>query len=117
MEKNIQPQLVRLAEKARDIVESEKLYTNPDMNRKILAHRLSTNEKYLADAIRFCEGLTIKDFINRFRVEHARKLLEANQQIAIFSVAIESGINTRTTFFRLFRKYYNISPSKYKRLI
>lgn len=115
MEKVIQPQLVRLAGKARQIIEKERLYINPYMNRKKLAFILRTNEKYLADAIRLCEGLTINDFINRFRIEHARRLLEKNQEITTSSVAIESGINTRTTLFRLFRKYYNMSPSEFRK--
>lgn len=116
MEKEIQPQLIKLAGQARQILEKEKLYINPDMNRKRLAYILRTNEKYLADAIRFCEGVTINDFINRFRIEHARRLLKENQEITTLSVAIESGISTRITLFRLFHKYYNMSPSDFRKL-
>lgn len=117
MEKNIQQQLVKLAGKAQRIIESEKLYTNPLMNRKKLAFILCTNEKYLADAIRQCEGVTINDFINRYRIEHARQLLREDKQITNLSVAIESGINTRITLFRLFRKYYNMSPSEFRKSV
>ena len=116
MKKEPHPQLVKLAEQARQVVESEMLFTDPLINRKKLAHRLSTNEKYLADAIRFCEGLTINDFINRLRIEHARRLIEKDQEIKVTTAALASGINTRTTLFRLSRKYYNMSPTEFRKL-
>lgn len=117
MEKEIQPQMLKLAQQARLLFEKEKLYTDPLMNRKKLANLLRTNEKYLADAIRLCEGLTVNDFINIFRIKHARRLLEENQQLTALSIAIESGISTRITLFRLFRRYYNMSPSAFKKQI
>ena len=107
--------MAKLAEQARLLLEKEKLYTDPHMNRKKLAYLLRTNEKYLADAIRACEGLRVNDFINFFRIEHARKLLEENQQITALSVAIESGISTRITLFRLFRRHYNMSPTEFRK--
>lgn len=107
--------MVKLAEQARSLLEKDLLYTDPYMNRKKLAGLLRTNEKYIADAIRSCEGVRVNDFINYFRIEHARKLLEENQEITALSVAVESGLSTRITLFRLFRRHYNMSPTEFRR--
>ena len=105
-----------LVKRLRVWLNTDNRFTQPDINRKQMADNLGTNEKYLADAIRNqCGGQTVNDFVNLFRIKHARKLLEENQQITALSVAIESGISTRITLFRLFRRHFNMSPTKFRK--
>ena len=93
-------------------------FAESDINRKQMAEYLGTNEKYLADAIRNqCDGQTVSDFINMLRLSYARELLSGKPEMTIEAVAMEAGLNTRTTLFRLFRKHYGMSPSEFRTLL
>lgn len=53
-------------------------------------------------------------YINKLRVEYAKELLEKKDfDISISELGDECGFNSRTSFFRAFKKYEGISPSEY----
>jgi len=93
----------------------EQLFRDPQMKREDLAARLNTNRTYLADAIRKCaEGLTFTEYLNRYRLRYAATLLTENPDLSINEVGDDSGFNSRSTYNRLFRDYYGMSPSEYR---
>lgn len=107
-----------LIKRLRVWLNTDNRFTQPDINRKQMADYLGTNEKYLADAIRNqCDRQTVSDFINMLRLSYARELLSGNPEMTIETVALEAGLNTRTTLFRLFRKYYGMSPSEFRAVL
>lgn len=96
-------------------MDEEKLFGNPALNRKQLADLLGTNENYLASAIRDVnQGQTVSDFINKFRLDHACRLITEFPQMKLETIARESGFTTRTTLFRLFHKKFGMSPGQYR---
>lgn len=98
-----------------ELMETEKLFKNSQLNREILAERLGTNHVYLAKAVRkYTEGLTVGEFINEVRLQHSASLLVNNLDLSIDEVKQMSGFNSRATFGRLFRERYRMSPSKYR---
>lgn len=103
-----------LYESLKHFMEEEKPYTEAMFNRKKLAYLLSTNEKYLQNAIKEFTGLTVSEFITLYRLKHAQTLLDAPQKYTIEAIALDSGFGSRSTFHRLFRKYYDIAPNEYR---
>lgn len=89
-------------------------YTEENLNRDTLAQLLGTNAKYVVQAIRECShGDTVMDFITRYRLEHAARLLKTtNDPIALIGEL--SGIPSRATLARLFRNTYGMSCSEYR---
>jgi len=98
------------------LMDKQKPYTNEDLNRDSLALMLSTNAKYVEQAIRQCsKGDTVSDFINRYRLEHVARLLkDTDTPIAI--IGEMSGIPSRSTLARLFRNAYGMTPTEYRRI-
>lgn len=90
------------------------IYTDPLINRKILADKLGTNENYLRSAIKDRYDYTINEYINEYRINHAKKLL-ASDQYSIEEIAISSGFGTRSTMYRQFKEKYGLSPDEYRR--
>ena len=90
------------------------VYTTPDTNHETLARLLGTNTTYLYTALRECAGLTPADFINRYRIRHAAKLL-TQTDTPVGLIIEQSGITNRSTFNRLFREQYSMSPSEFRK--
>lgn len=98
------------------LMDDEKPYTDDTLNREMLARMLATNYKYVEQAIRECSnGETVVDFINRYRVQHVAMLLKTTDD-AIGLIAELCGIGSRTTLFRLFRDYYGMSPTEFRKI-
>jgi AraC-like DNA-binding protein len=93
-------------------------YTNADLTREMLAAELGSNRKYLCDAIQEAKGQTFNDYINSFRLDHARNMLyDIKHNPVIDDVLISSGFSNRSTFYRLFRQKFGLTPSELKELV
>ena len=98
------------------LMDDEKPYTDDTLNRETLARMLSTNYKYVEQAIRECSnGETVADFINRYRIQQAAVLLKTTDD-SVGLIGDLCGIGSRTTLFRLFRDHYGMSPSEYRKI-
>ncbi len=96
---------------------TEKLFLDPEVNRRSVAAKLGTNENYLAGAIR--EGAadtTFANYISGLRLAYSLNLLTGNPDMTLETVAQESGYASYSPFFRAFVKKYGMSPSEYRRL-
>ncbi len=107
---------MQLFRRVGEVMQAEKLFTDPELNRKALADRLSTNESYLADAIREATGGTFSAYIAGLRLGYSLDLLAGRDELTLDAVAIDSGHGSYSSFFRAFTKQYGISPSEYRRL-
>lgn len=95
------------------LMEEEKLYTNEELSRDMLAGKLCTNYKYVVKAIKDSTGNSITTFINDYRLGQASRLLrETDESIAI--VAELSGFSHRS-LTRHFQAKFGITPSEYRR--
>lgn len=96
------------------IMEDSDVYTDPEANHETLARLLGTNRTYLADALHECANTTPADFINRYRIRHAAHLLTTTTD-PVALVAEQCGITNRSTFARLFRDRYSMTPTEYRK--
>ncbi|MDR0829769.1 MAG: helix-turn-helix domain-containing protein, partial [Prevotellaceae bacterium] len=99
-----------------ELMQQEKPFTDPDLNRKKLADRLSTNESYLADAIREATGETFSNYVSNLRLQYTLQLMTEQPDLTFDAVAIDSGHGSYSAFLRLFTKKYGITPSEYRKL-
>ncbi|MDL2277660.1 helix-turn-helix domain-containing protein [Parabacteroides sp. OttesenSCG-928-G07] len=85
-------------------------FLEPDITREKLALKLGTNRQYLCDAIQEATGQTFNDFINNLRLEYAKDMLLNNHDNSIEDIFYSSGFTNKSTFYRLFRKKYGLTP-------
>ena len=94
----------QLEEKIRHAIVGEKLYLDPNFNKKDLVRRLGTNRTYLS--IVFRERLSsFYDFVNTLRIEHAIRYREAHPEASQLEVAVNSGFGTVRTYNRVKKMY------------
>lgn len=107
-----------LITKLKSLLKETHAYTDPAMNRKMLADMLGTNENYLRTAIKEKLGYTFNEYMNELRLNHAKKLLALpSEEYTIETIAFESGFGTRSTLHRQFHNKYGLSPGEYRKLI
>lgn len=98
-----------------DLMTKKQPYTDAELNRDMLANLLGTNHRYIDEAIRACSNChSTNAFINRYRVDHAARLLsETDEPIAL--IAEMSGFANRTSFNDKFRERFKMTPSEFRR--
>ncbi len=80
------------------------------------ARHVNISKEYLARCFRQEMGITLVTYLNRYRVNHAKGLLdEGNHNLT--EIALESGFSSSAYFSRVFRREVGMSPSDYVKLI
>lgn len=103
-------------EKALDgLMSNEKLWLNPELNLDILAKRLKMPSHHLTQLLSVRKNKNFNEYVNTMRIEQACRLInKKGSELSLTEVAYQSGFNSRTTFYRWFKKLLKMSPAKYK---
>ena len=101
------------------VMEKDKLYLDPELTLAKLAATAAIPAKHLSQIINEQYQLNFNDFINRYRVDEARrKLLDpAAKDFKLLRIAFESGFNSKSVFNSAFKKGTGFSPSEFRRLL
>ena len=99
------------------MLDNEKIFKNFNLSIEKLAKQLQTNKKYLSIVINEEFGINYIDFINEYRIKESMFLLsdpEKNLKLSISGIAEESGFKSLSSFYRTFKNYTGITPSKFR---
>ncbi len=88
-------------------------YADADMNVNAIAARFYINPAYLSNMFKRNTDIKLLDYINKVRIDEAKKLMLANPEITIEELSEKSGFKNSRTFRRIFLKYEEVSPSKF----
>lgn len=102
-----------LKEKLIQIVEEKELYLKPDLRISDVAAYLCTNRAYISRIVNQQLNLSFSDFINKYRVEYAKKLLKINPKIDNDDLASSSGFGSVLSMRRAFQQFEGLSVKEY----
>lgn len=107
--------LDELNEKLKILLNSDKLYLDNDLSLPKLAEKLGATSNETSFLINELYQENFYNFINKHRIEEAKKLLlsEKYNQLNILGIAYEAGFNSKTTFNTTFKKYVGMSPTAF----
>lgn len=101
------------AERMYLLFEKEHVYLNPRLRLSELATLLGTNRTYLSQYFnQNCES-TFYDFVNDYRIHHAKLLLHSTDD-TLETIAMNSGFNSLSTFRRAFVQREGMSPIEFR---
>lgn len=96
-------------------MQQQKAYLNPELTIDDVATILNVRRHHLTQTISEVHGTNFLSFVNGFRVDEARRLLEgSDQDMTVLRIAFDTGFNSKATFNRIFRRATGLSPSEYR---
>jgi AraC-like DNA-binding protein len=106
----------KLSENLLELFTVKEIYKNPELKITHLSEMLHTNRTYISKHINTEFSCTFSDFVNRYRVEEAKRLLSSDSS-KIFSlnyISEKSGFGSMGSFMRVFRDSQGITPGQYR---
>ena len=109
------PQDYRLFLKFDEKVRNEKLYLNYQMQRDDFARLMGVDRNRFASIIKeYTGGGNLNSYLNDMRLEYSIYLLKNHPEMSIQEVGEASALPSSTTFYRLFKEKYDISPKVFR---
>ncbi|RDC65612.1 helix-turn-helix domain-containing protein [Adhaeribacter pallidiroseus] len=114
----LDPAIEPWKEKILTLMETENLYTNPELSLTQLAKQVHSNPAFVSKVINQGFGMNFNDFVNHYRVRAVQRCLQAGQHKThtLLAIAYECGFNSKATFNRAFKKYTGQIPQEYVKL-
>ena len=94
------------------LMEMQQLYLNPELKVTDVADALGTHRNAISACIN-AQGSTFNQFVNDYRLQHAKKLLCEASDMKISTVGLESGFANERTFFRVFKEATGMTPKEW----
>lgn len=94
------------------LMEMQQLYLNPELKVTDVADALGTHRNAISACIN-AQGSTFNQFVNDYRLQHAKKLLCEASDMKISNVGLESGFANERTFFRVFKEATGMTPKEW----
>ncbi|NER14371.1 helix-turn-helix domain-containing protein [Leptobacterium flavescens] len=92
----------------------EKPYLNNELRLKDLAVSVNLSPHHLSQLLNQHLHTSFFDFVNKYRVEEAKEIIESQPDLTMLQVAFDSGFNNKTSFVNAFRKYEKTTPSDFR---
>lgn len=105
---------ISLIDKLDRYMDHEKPYTDPALSRKELAEFCGISQDNLGQLIKSEKGMSVRNYINSYRLEEARHVLGSESEESIGDLAVRLGFGTSRTLQRAFKERYDMSPTQYR---
>ncbi|RAV11218.1 helix-turn-helix domain-containing protein [Paenibacillus contaminans] len=111
--------LIRDKREARDpivdfVVRFIEEHYGDDIYQDLIADRLNISTGYLRNYFKEKTGQNLSDYLNGYRIEKAKEMLEATEE-KIQDIAAKVGYQNANSFTRMFRRLTGITPGEYRR--
>nr|MBX2876608.1 helix-turn-helix domain-containing protein [Saprospiraceae bacterium] len=98
-------------------MKEEKLYLNPNLKLLDISNQINYPMNEISQVLNQHLNQNFPDFINKYRVEEVKNLMsqEEFQRFTLVAIAQQCGFNSKTSFYRIFKKETGQTPADYLR--
>ncbi len=100
-----------------ELIEGEKLYLNPSLSRAMLLNKTHIQKAQFSPIIRKFTNKSFPQYVNDLRLKHAIEMMREHEDYTIDAIAMESGMGSIQTFYRIFTERYGIAPNEYRKIL
>lgn len=102
----------RIAARIEAAMRDEALYLNPDLSLQKLSQHVGARANLVSQTLNEQLGATFFDYIAHWRIEAAKPLI-LEGKASITAVALEVGFNSRSSFYKAFKKQTGLTPKAF----
>lgn len=95
-------------------IQDNQWYLDPNLKIQSVARRVSMPQGELSSLINTAKGMNYNEYINEFRICHAKRLLLDDISKTALSVAHDSGYNSKSAFYKHFTNTTSMSPIAFR---
>ena len=106
----------QIVELLREQLTKDDLFKDNSLNLTKLSHLSGFSLQQISQALS-SQGTTFNDQINEFRLAHVKNRLREGDgiDVDILQLAMDSGFNSKATFYRVFKEREGMTPSQYRK--
>lgn len=111
------PDVELLKGKLTELMTTQKLYLDSDLNLLRLAETMHLSTHDLSALINNGFGVNFYQYVNAYRIEESKKLLKNSKydHLSMVGIAFEAGFNSKTVFNTTFKAATGLSPTDYRK--
>ncbi|NUO01814.1 MAG: helix-turn-helix domain-containing protein [Saprospiraceae bacterium] len=108
-------ELAAIKKSLEEVIKNNQPYRNPGLSLTDLAEMTGTSPHSLSRVINEGYGMNFNDFINAYRIEEFKRLvqLEEYRNQTLLAIAFAVGFNSKSAFNRSFKKLEDCTPREY----
>ncbi|MDW3646406.1 MAG: helix-turn-helix domain-containing protein [Bacteroidia bacterium] len=99
----------------KSLLDSEQLYTHADLSLSFLAKKMNLLERDISYIVNHYGDCNFAQFINAYRIEEAKRLIEEDSTKKLIAIAFEAGFNNLSTFNKAFKVSTGLTPSQFRK--
>jgi two-component system response regulator YesN len=100
-------------QKARLYIEDK--FADPDLTVDVIASHVGFSESYFCTVFKQAQGITVKDFVTRHRIERAKAYLWEKDPPTLADLALKVGFRDPNYFSTVFKRLTGTSPGAYRK--
>ncbi len=93
------------------------LWRKNDLRLEDLAQKLELPKHYVSQVINEQFNMNFFEFVNNYRIEEAKTLIEQDTKSTLIEIAYQVGFNNKVSFGKAFKNNTNLSPLEFKKSI
>ena len=107
----------QLMDRISTLMNEKQLYLDSELKVADIASALHTNRLAISNCINSQCNCSFTQFVNTYRINHAKELLRSQPELKILEVWMQSGFATERTFLRTFKAATDMTPSEFREKI
>jgi AraC-like DNA-binding protein len=109
-------QMEKYKRRLESLMKFEDVYRRPDLTLPNLAALVNCSVNHLSQVINSGFGMSFFDYLNQYRIEHAKHMLsqKSGRQQSVLSIAFTVGFNSNSSFYTAFKKASGQTPAQYR---
>ncbi len=93
----------------------ERIYLQEELSIADLSRFLGVSVHQLSEFFNKNLGVNFANYVNRYRIREAQRLLREREDLTILNIAYEVGFNSKSAFHTAFQRHCETTPSEYRR--